>query len=360
MDDFIGKIGGCILKLVIIQVVIGAILCFLGEPSTVLGWLGIGKWGEAYYDSVGTDSRGNQRGKAGLSESEKKEFDKEIKDFFERTTSAVGLKIKNLLNKFLDLDKRFDEIKYKIDNINTRNLNKQDINIQNEVYNTLVENNNQLVEINTQIQNIDIELFNIKKEVIKEYCETNKYDDYSYYDSHNKDEITDLIKNDGGTYYKEGKECHYIPEAIIEDIKNLETNLKALMQDVEKKMQDVEKKKEESGVIGEGDSQCWYILGTKGELEERNIARAKSLLIWSWGAELNDEGLFDKRYFFQGDKRKITKIPISESVKKYEILSDMPEDSYQKKHDYIEIKDKKKFWSNTDFLVILLDKKETE
>lgn len=365
MDDFVGKICGCVLKLVIIAVVIAYLTTVIAQPSLFLGWLGIGKWGDAYYDSNDPT----------LSEEEQAEFDNEIEYFFSTTKQAINAKVKNLLNDYLDLDKRFDKISNEIKRINKScNINQQNVNIQNEIYNKFIENHNLLIEINSQIQDIDIELFQLKKDIIQEYFDNSSCEDYDYYNSNENSKLCQLFdkccnkkkkvtiergnKNGGSSRggNNSTENVLIVPKELSENIKNLETNLNTIIIEIEKEITNITVITEKA--ITEENSQCWYILGTKEELEELNIVHVKSIWKWNWSVDLNDEGMFDKRRFFQGDKRNIKKIPIPIDCNGYEILTDMPDESYKEKHDYIEIINQKEFWSNTDFLVILLKKME--
>ncbi len=360
-------VGGCYIKLIIIALVIAYLTTVISQPSLFLGWFGIGKWGDAYYD------------KDGMTTEEQARFDSEIEDFFSTAKQKLNLKIKNLLNEYLELDKRFDKISNEIKNMNkTCNINQQNINIQNETYNKFIENKNLLIEINSQIQDIDFELFQLKKDIILEYFDgisdkkfTSFVEECDYYNSGENKELCkkfnscctmtkDMKIKRSDERTRTGNSTHkvlIIPEDLSENVKNLEINLNTLVIEIEKEITNIITTTENATPIS---TTCWYIIGTAEELEKLNVVRQKSLLKWNFGATLNDEGMFDKRRFFEGDKTKISKILIPNGYNSYEILTDMPSESYSEHHDHIEIKDPNKFWSNTNFLVILLTSEKKE
>ncbi|MBQ9077710.1 MAG: hypothetical protein IJY31_07720 [Muribaculaceae bacterium] len=373
MSDFMDKIGGCYIKLIIIALVVAWVTNFLGQPSLFLGWLGIGKWGDAYYD-----------GSNGLTTGEQAEYDNEIEEFFSTAKQKLNLKVKSLLNEYLELDKRFNNINNQITSIekdikkhiqeyknNPSTTNYNNINI---LHGQLIENHNQLVEINTQIENIDVELVQLKKNIIIEYIDQE-------YEAEDKSKINDdfiRYSKEVKSYKVERKDTMVsdrskskpkinvyderiliIPKDLTESIKNLDDKIETLTKDVNSVVYTITYMQENSSVFLGENQACWYILGTKNELEALNVVHVKSLLSWNYSVDLNEEGMFDKSRFFQGDKGKISKIPIPVDCRsRYEILTKHPNGSYEKKPEYIKIINQNRFWSKTDFLVILLKRKE--
>ncbi|TAE59656.1 MAG: hypothetical protein EAZ89_02315 [Bacteroidetes bacterium] len=92
---------------------------------------------------------------------------------------------------------------------------------------------------------------------------------------------------------------------------------------------------------------AWYIIGTERELKDLNILDGSRLRVD-----------FDHSQFTQIDITQTSNIPVDN--KKARILSSHPSDSYtlvegDKKIEKLDIRDPKRFWKNTKYLVVVLN-----
>lgn len=94
---------------------------------------------------------------------------------------------------------------------------------------------------------------------------------------------------------------------------------------------------------------CYYVCGSNKELKEHKILEKKFL-----GKTKTMEGDFDRSYFTKADKRKLTEVKTY--AKKAELKTSHPAGSYSMETVggtvVIKIKDAKKFWEKSNFLVI--------
>ncbi len=137
-------------------------------------------------------------------------------------------------------------------------------------------------------------------------------------------------------------------------IARLSDSLMALSTDVDK-LNSVNASQEQS--IKEKDNQlnkAYYVFGTRKELRDQDIVEGTGL--FRSKSRLGQD--FNKEYFTQIDKRNFSELPLF--APKAKMISDMPEGSY----DFVKeangdltlmITDHNKFWSITNYLVILVD-----
>ena len=101
-------------------------------------------------------------------------------------------------------------------------------------------------------------------------------------------------------------------------------------------------------------NKAFYVFGTKKELKDQDIVEGTGL----FGGKTVLGKDFNKEYFTQIDKRNFSKLPLF--APKAKMISDMPADSFEFVKESngdltLMITDHKKFWSMTDYLVILVD-----
>ncbi len=101
-------------------------------------------------------------------------------------------------------------------------------------------------------------------------------------------------------------------------------------------------------------NKAFYVFGTKKELKDQDIVRGTGL----FGGKTVLGKDFNKEYFTQIDKRNFSELPLFAPEAK--MISDMPADSYEFVKEAngdltLVITDHKKFWSMTNYLVILVD-----
>ncbi len=382
MSKLMDTVGGCYMKLIIV-----AVICAIG-PYLLNSLL------------FHSDEETTQKALTALSPTKQK----------------IKNKIKDFLNDFLGIEDEFDKIKAEIEQIeneiakiNTNPIKKIN-NDFSKTYNLCLNQHNQLINLNNKLEEFNIKLFYLKKEITSVYLKelTTAYDEdevdsskkerylnyikksesYNYYNNDERESIIQTFNSildckvaikrtpidgelEGGKSNKNRRETHkdesikLVPSDISDGMLKLDTDINVLITETNNLLIQIEQNKNnlielDPFISSLNNSTCWYIIGTAEELEKLNVVRQKSLLKWNFGATLNDEGMFDKRRFFEGDKTKISKILIPNGYNDYEILTDMPSESYKENHDYIEIKDPTKFWSNTDFLVILLEGEKKE
>lgn len=386
MSKLMDTVGGCYMKLIIV-----AVICAIG-PYLLNSLL------------FHSDEETTQKALTALSPTKQK----------------IKNKIKDFLNDFLGIEDEFDKIKAEIEQIENEiakintNPKKKINNDFSKTYNLCLNQHNQLINLNNKLEEFNIKLFYLKKEITSVYLKelTTAYDEdevnsskkerylnyikksesYNYYNNDERESIIQTFNSildckvaierthidgelEGGKsnnwHIKNRRETHkdesikLVPSDISDGMLKLDTDINVLITETNNLLIQIEQNKNnlielDPFISSLNNSTCWYIIGTAEELEKLNVVRQKSLLKWNFGATLNDEGMFDKRRFFEGDKTKISKILIPNGYNDYEILTDMPSESYKENHDYIEIKDPTKFWSNTDFLVILLEGEKKE
>ncbi len=137
-------------------------------------------------------------------------------------------------------------------------------------------------------------------------------------------------------------------------IARLSDSLLAMSTDLDK-LADVNATHQES--IKEKDNQlnkAFYVFGTKKELKDQDIVQGTGL----FGGKTVLGKDFNKSYFTQIDKRNFSELPLF--APKAKMISDMPADSYDFVKEAngdltLKITDHKKFWSITNYLVILVD-----
>lgn len=99
---------------------------------------------------------------------------------------------------------------------------------------------------------------------------------------------------------------------------------------------------------------CYYVVATKQELKDHNIVEGGGFL----RKQKVLEGDFDKTFFIQADKRKLTSIPLY--AKKAKVLTDLhPQDSYQLAEEngqkVLVITNPDSFWGLSNLLVVQID-----
>lgn len=95
----------------------------------------------------------------------------------------------------------------------------------------------------------------------------------------------------------------------------------------------------------------WYVIDNKKSLEEKGVIAVAGGFI---GIGTNEElkGSFDIHHFTKGNKTTLRKIALPESVKKLEIVTSHPQDSYKIQNGILEILNTNDFWSVSKYLVI--------
>lgn len=136
-------------------------------------------------------------------------------------------------------------------------------------------------------------------------------------------------------------------ETLNFTVEELNTQISSLAEEKASQSETIEKQTEE---INSG----WFVFGTKNELVEKNIINRTGGII-GIGKTSKISADMNLKYFTKIDVRKTTEIPLM--VKDAKILSTHPADSYElkmnnKTAERIVIKDQKKFWSITKYLII--------
>ncbi len=126
-----------------------------------------------------------------------------------------------------------------------------------------------------------------------------------------------------------------------EQIENLNGSVSALSEDNKKKAETMASQDKEL-------NKAWFVFGTKAELKEQKILEHNDVL-------RSDD--FNKNYFTEVDIRTTKEIKLYS--KKAEVLTSHPDGTYSLAKDangeyVLTIKDAKKFWSVSKFLVILV------
>jgi len=152
------------------------------------------------------------------------------------------------------------------------------------------------------------------------------------------------------------KEVNALKEKLSQmnlDMDKLNTQVAALTENLTKIEEQTE---EQSEIISQQDAElnsAYYVYGTKSELRDNNIVTKDGMFK---GLKIGDN--FDKNYFTKVDVREVKSIKLN--VKQARILSNHPAGSYElvqsgNKVESIEIKDVKRFWEMSKFLVIVTD-----
>ncbi|MDD2412837.1 MAG: hypothetical protein RBS19_09285 [Bacteroidales bacterium] len=136
-------------------------------------------------------------------------------------------------------------------------------------------------------------------------------------------------------------------ETLNFTVEELNTQISGLAEEKAAQSEIIEKQTEE---INSG----WFVFGTKNELIEKNIISRKGGII-GIGKTSKISADMNLEYFTKIDIRKTTEIPLM--VKDAKVLSTHPADSYElkmsdKTAERLIIKDQKKFWSITKYLII--------
>jgi predicted nucleic acid-binding Zn-ribbon protein len=140
----------------------------------------------------------------------------------------------------------------------------------------------------------------------------------------------------------------------IEDLKKQMEGLNIEIADLKTSVESTKKESEEKTVrLNAG----YYAIGTKKELVEKKIiSREGGFLGMGKSTKVTDN--FDKTYFTKVDVSSTTEIPAA--GKKVKLLSNHPSSSYSlegslSKKEKIVIKDAAEFWSNSKYLVVLIE-----
>lgn len=136
-------------------------------------------------------------------------------------------------------------------------------------------------------------------------------------------------------------------ETLNFTVEELNTQISGLAEEKAAQTEVIEKQTEEI-------NSAWFVFGTKNELVEKNIISRTGGII-GIGKTSKISTHMNLEYFTQIDLRKTTEIPLM--VKEAKILSTHPADSYELKMnnktvEKLTIKDHKRFWSITKYLVI--------
>ncbi len=140
----------------------------------------------------------------------------------------------------------------------------------------------------------------------------------------------------------------------IEDLKKQMEGLNIEITDLKTSVEGVKKESEEKTVKL---NTAYYVFGTKKELiEKKIISREGGFLGMGKSTKVTDN--FDKTYFTKVDVSSTTEIPAA--GKKVKLLSNHPSGSYKmegslSKTDKISITDANEFWSNSRYLVVLIE-----
>lgn len=136
-------------------------------------------------------------------------------------------------------------------------------------------------------------------------------------------------------------------ETLNFTVEELNTQISGLTEEKAAQTEVIEKQTEEI-------NSAWFVFGTKNELIEKNIINRTGGII-GIGKTSKISADMNMEYFTQVDIRKTIEIPLM--VKEVKILSTHPADSYDLKMndktvERLIIKDQKRFWSITKYLVI--------
>ncbi len=146
-----------------------------------------------------------------------------------------------------------------------------------------------------------------------------------------------------------------------EKIDQLNTQVEGLNKDVETankaKAEEEKAKREAEAKATELENQlntCYYAIGSNKELKKNNIISKKFL----GRTKVMENDKYELSYFTKGDKRSLTTINLHS--KKAKVLTTQPKDSYEITENdngtkVLNIKDPKRFWEKSDFLVIQID-----
>ncbi len=105
-------------------------------------------------------------------------------------------------------------------------------------------------------------------------------------------------------------------------------------------------------------NKCYYVIGTQKELIDAELIDKKGGFIGLGKVKTLASNL-NKQLFTEGDKRKMSQLPLND-VRKAELISKHPEGSFEwvmegKNYKAIKINDADKFWSTTKFLVLMAE-----
>lgn len=200
--------------------------------------------------------------------------------------------------------------------------------IQNDiqsVYDLLQDNKNRIAQLQKQLKNSNI---NVKmlKETIDKLSQQIKMKDVEINDLKQKLENMDI------------------------QINFLETNIDSLSQENVAKDETITQKENELNT-------AYYTFGTQKELKDNGIITKEGGFI-GLGKIAKLRSDFNKNYFSQVDIRETKEIPLA--CKKAKILTTHATDSYEliskdNKIEKIVIKDPKKFWKASKYLVIVIE-----
>lgn len=140
-----------------------------------------------------------------------------------------------------------------------------------------------------------------------------------------------------------------------ETIKKLSANVSDLTMSNKSKDDVIAKQNEEMAYLADQSHKAYYVVGNYSELKEKGIVNKEGGLIFKQQHATSNVNV---QNFNLIDKTKVTTIDIN--LRKARLISNHPKDSYEIIYDesdsklarQLVIKDVKKFWQNTDFLII--------
>lgn len=153
-------------------------------------------------------------------------------------------------------------------------------------------------------------------------------------------------------------------ESLTREVSDSKKKINELKESLDDSIRQIEKLNKEinrlRGIVDAGDQQTttqdttyYYYVATKDELLSNEVVSSGGLF---GGLKVNPEP--DKDLFTSISKSEKS-IFIGKAEAEYDVLSDMPADSYDyrnvNKKKYLIIKDAERFWSNTQYLIIRTD-----